>query len=74
MSSPSYLAFWASLDHPHRRPGAEGVARPRPEVPRQRTWTEGRWQAFFHEETAVRLPAQRVPLHDVVDSDSPALA
>lgn len=75
MSAPSYLAFWVSLDHTHR-PGSEGLARSRPEVRRQRTWAEGRWNAFFQQQPAgpaVSLPAQRVPLHDVVESDSPAL-
>lgn len=75
MSAPSYLAFWVSLDHAHR-PGSSGPARSRPEVRRQRTWAEGRWHAFFQEQPAVpavSLPAQRVPLHDVVESDSPAL-
>lgn len=73
MSAPSYLAFWVSLDHAHR-PGSEGPERSRLGMPRQRTWTEGRWHAFFREEPAVSLPAQRVPVHDVVESDSPALA
>lgn len=72
MSAPSYLAFWVSLDHAHR-PGSEGPERSRPGVPRQRTWAEGRWHAFFREQPAVSLPAQRVPFHDVVESDSPAL-
>jgi hypothetical protein len=72
MSAPAYLAFWVSLDHAHR-PGFEGPERSTPEVRRQRTWTEGRWNAFFQEQPAVSLPAQRVPLHDVVESDSPAL-
>lgn len=72
MSAPSYLAFWVSLDHAHR-PDSEGPDRSRPGVRRQRTWAEGRWYAFFQEQPAVSLPAQRVPLHDVVESDSPAL-
>ena len=72
MSAPSYLAVWVSLDHAHRT-GSEGSERSRPAVPRHRAWAEGRWHDFFHEKPAVSLPAQRVPLHDVVESDSPAL-
>ena len=79
MSAAAYLACWVTLGHPSST-GPEGGARHRPAVPRQQTWAEGRWHAFFHHpeslaaEPAIGLPRQRAPRHDIVDSDSPALA
>ncbi|HEU4514040.1 MAG TPA: hypothetical protein VFR87_13120 [Nocardioidaceae bacterium] len=69
MSAASYLAYWVTRDRP---PAAAPVAT-RPRVPRQRTWTEGRWRAYFHSDQAVSIPRQRVPLHDRKGSDTPAL-
>lgn len=73
MSTASYLLYWVTMDRPPAAT-ASRAARPRPQVPRQRTWTEGRWSAFFHPEPTVSLPQQRVPLHDRAGSDTPALA
>ncbi len=55
MSTGRLVARWLALD-PARR---HAPARPRPEVPRQGTWEEGRWHDFFETLPAPDAPALR---------------
>lgn len=48
MSTGRLVARWLTLDPAARH----SPVRRRPEVPRQRTWQEGRWQEFFHADVA----------------------
>lgn len=70
MSAATYLATWASLPGPT---GSRQRGHQAPDLPRQRTWQEGRWHRFFHPEVAVRLPTQRGPQHDRSGHGRPAL-
>lgn len=54
MSTGRLVARWLTLDPAARH----STVRPRPEVPRQRTWQEGRWHEFFHADVA--SPGRRI--------------